>query len=175
MTVALILVIIVLLSSSSPLGCVHDPKIDDLLCSLLIIFPGLYVDRQDMPRWMNLVDTLMVATPAPNHRRLRIFHQAEDSLPMTVLVSIMVFLFFIGYVSALLLFFTAVFLFPFVMLGVCVVAACVAALGAKATYGSVLYVWHKVDKCTSSLLLGVNHANSAAQPGDDDHEYDDDV
>lgn len=94
---------------------------------------------------------------------------------MTVLVSIMVFLFFIGYVSALLLFFTAVFLFPFVMLGVCVVAACVAALGAKATYGSVLYVWHKVDKCTSSLLLGVNHANSAAQPGDDDHEYDDDV
>ena len=121
---------------------------------------------------MNLVDTLLVATPAPDHRKLRIFHQPEDSLPMTVLVSIMVFFFFISYVSALLLFFTAVFLFPFVMLGFCVVAACLAVLGAKATCGSVLYVWHKVDKCTSSLLLGVNHANSIAQPEDEDHDDD---
>lgn len=124
---------------------------------------------------MNLVDTLLVATPAPNHRSLRIFHQAEDTLPLTVLVSIVVFLFFMGYVSALLLFFTAVFLFPFVMLGFCVVAGCLAVLGAKATCGSVLYVWHRVDRCTSSLLLGVNHANSIAHPGDDDHDHGNDV
>lgn len=122
---------------------------------------------------MNLVDTLLVATPAPNQRKLRIFHRAEDSLPLTVLVSVVVFLFFMGYVSALLLFFTAVFLFPFVMLGCCLVAACLAVLGAKATCGSVLYVWHKLDHCTSSFLLGVNHANSVAGPGDGDHDYDD--
>lgn len=123
---------------------------------------------------MNLVDTLLVATPAPNQRKLRIFHRAEDSLPLTLLVSVVVFLFFMGYVSALLLFFTAVFLFPFVMLGFCLVAACLAVLGAKATCGSVLYVWHKLDQYTSSFLLGVNHANSIGQPEDDDHDHDDD-
>lgn len=132
-------------------------------------------DRQDMPRWMNLVDTLLVATPSPNHRKLRVLHQTEDSLPMTVLVFIVVILFFIGYVSVLLLFFTAVFLFPFVMLGISLVAACLVIVGAKVTCGSVLCIWHRIDKCTTSFLLGVNHVNSVAQPGDDDHDHDDDV
>ena len=133
------------------------------------------VDRQDMPRWMNLVDTLLVATPSPDHRKLRVLHRREDSLPMTVLVSFMVFLFFMGYISVLLLFFTAVFLFPFVMLGISLVAACLVVVGAKVTCGSVLCVWHRIDKCTTSFLLGLNHANSIAQPGDDDHDHDDDV
>lgn len=124
---------------------------------------------------MNLVDTLLVATPSPNHRKLRVLHQTEDSLPMTVLVFIVVILFFIGYVSVLLLFFTAVFLFPFVMLGISLVAACLVIVGAKVTCGSVLCIWHRIDKCTTSFLLGVNHVNSVAQPGDDDHDHDDDV
>ena len=166
---------LVLVVSSPSSRCAQDSQDADLLGIVLIAMPCFCVDRHDLPRWMNLVDTLLVATPAPNHRRLRIFHQAEDSLPLTVLVSIAVFFFFMGYVSALLLFFTAVFLFPFVMLGVFVVAGCLAVLGAKATCGSVLYVWHKVDRCTSSLLLGVNHANSIAQHGDDDRDHDDDV
>ncbi|KAL0043557.1 hypothetical protein WJX79_008345 [Trebouxia sp. C0005] len=42
-------------------------------------------DRQDMPRWMNIVDIMLVATPAPNHRRLRVFHKREDSLAVTAL------------------------------------------------------------------------------------------
>ncbi len=28
-----------------------------------------------MPRWMNIIDTMLVATPAPNNRRLRVFHK----------------------------------------------------------------------------------------------------
>ena len=127
-----------------------------------------------MPRWMNIVDTLLVATPSPNHRKLRVFHRTEDSLAMTVLVSFVVFFFFMGYISLLLLFFTAVFLFPFVMLGFCIVAAFLAVAGAKVTFGSVRYLWYKLDKCTTSFLLGVNHANSIAHLGGEDHDYEHD-
>lgn len=129
-------------------------------------------DRQDMPRWMNIVDTMLVATPAPNHRRLRVFHKREDSLAVTALVFVVVFLFFMFYISILLLFFTSVFLFPFVMVGVCVVAGCLAILGAKMTFGSLVYVWHKMDRCTSAFLLGMNHANSMAPHGHQEDEHD---
>jgi len=125
-----------------------------------------------MPRWMNIVDTMLVATPAPNHRRLRVFHKREDSLAVTALVFVVVFLFFMFYVSLLLLFFTSVFLFPFVMVGVCVVAGCLAILGAKMTFGSLLYVWHKMDRCTSTFLLGMNHANSMPPHGHQEDEHD---
>ncbi len=125
-----------------------------------------------MPRWMNIVDTMLVATPAPNHRRLRVFHKREDSLAVTALVFVVVFLFFMFYISLLLLFFTSVFLFPFVMVGVCVVAGCLAILGTKMTFGSLLYVWHKMDRCTSAFLLGMNHANSMAPHGHQEDEHD---
>ena len=132
-----------------------------------------HAERQDLPRWMNVVDTLLVATPEPDLRKLRVLHRTEDSLPITILVSFVVFFFFLGYISMLLLFFTAVFLFPFVMLGFCVVAACLAVVGARVTFGSVLYLWYKLDKCTTSFLLGVNHANGIAQHGHDEHDHDD--
>ena len=51
-------------------------------------------------------------------------------------------------------------------------AAWLAVLGAKAACGSVLYMWQKVDKYTSLLLLGTNHANSFAQPEDGYHDDD---
>ncbi|KAL0021146.1 hypothetical protein WJX77_004971 [Trebouxia sp. C0004] len=127
-------------------------------------------DRQDMPRWMNIVDTMLVAMPAPNHRRLRVFHKREDSLAVTALVFILVFLFFMFYISLLLLFFTSVFLFPFVMVGVCVVTGCLAILGAKMTFGSLVYVWHKMDRCTSAFLLGMNHANNVVPHGHQEDE-----
>ena len=122
-------------------------------------------ERQDMPRWMNMVDVLLVAMPDPQHRRLRVFHKREDSLATTVLVCVVVFFFFLMYISLLLLFFTSVFLFPFVMVGVCLVGACLAMVGAKVTFGSLMYVWKKMDRCTSAFLLGVNHANSVAPYG----------
>lgn len=125
-----------------------------------------------MPRWMNIIDTMLVATPAPNNRRLSVFHKREDSLAVTALVFVVVFLFFMFYIFLLLLFFTSVFLFPFVMVGVCVVAGCLAILGAKMTFGSLLYVWHKMDRCTSTFLLGMNHANSMPPHGHQEEEHD---
>ncbi len=125
-----------------------------------------------MPRWMNIVDTMLVVSPAPSHRKLRVLHKREDSLPMTVLVSVVVFFFFLIYISMLLLFFTSVFLFPFVMVGVCVVAGCLAVVGAKVTFGSLVYVWHKMDRCTSAFLLGVNHANNLPPHAQADEDHD---
>ena len=125
-----------------------------------------------MPRWMNIIDTLLVANPAPHHRRLRVLHKREDSLLVTALVFMIVFVFFLFYISLLLLFFTSVFLFPFIMVGVCVVAGCLAVVGAKMTFGSLMYVWHKMDRCTSAFLLGMNHANSLAPYEQPDDEHD---
>ena len=78
------------------------------------------------------------------------FHQV---LAKTVLGSMVVIPFFTGYVSALLLFFTAVFLFPFGMLGFCVAAACPPILGAKATCDGMLCMWHNPDNCTKCGVL----------------------
>ena len=53
------------------------------------------------------------------------------------------------------------------------VAGCLAVVGAKMTFGSLMYVWHKMDRCTSAFLLGMNHANSLApyeQPDDEQDE-----
>ena len=125
-----------------------------------------------MPRWMNLMDTVLVATPAAHHRKLRIFHAREDSLPLTILVSAAVFCFFILYISVLLVFFTLVFFFPFFMVASFLVAGALAVVGAKFTFGSFLFVWRKLDRCSSAFLMGVTHANGAAHygPREDDQD-----
>ena len=89
---------------------------------------------------------------------------------MTVLVSAAVFCFFILYISVLLVFFTLVFFFPFFMFASFLVAGVLAVVGAKFTFGSVMYVWRKMDRCTSALLLGSTNATAGDQfdPHDDE-------
>lgn len=131
----------------------------------------VHAERREMPRWMNVMDLILVAHPTPVSRRLRVFHRGEDSLSKTVLVTICVFGFMSFYILVLLLFFTTVFLFPLVVSAGLILVACLAVFGARVSFGSFVYLWRKLDRCMSSLLMGVSHANS---PGDlEEHQHDD--
>lgn len=121
-----------------------------------------FAERLQIPRWMNIMDTLLVAHPSPVSRRLRVLHKAEDSIPKTCLVGLCVTAFMSFYIMILLLFFTTVFLLPFALSGGLIVVAVLAMLGAKASFGSFVYVWKLVDRCTSSFLLGISYNSSEA-------------
>ena len=68
-------------------------------------------DRRDLPRWMNLMDLILVATPFPHCRKLRMLHQPEQTMSLTAATAFGVTLFFLLYLGLLMVFFTAGSLF----------------------------------------------------------------
>ena len=64
-------------------------------------------ERRDLPRWMNLVDLILVATPFPHCRKLRMLHQPEQTMTLTAATAFGVTLFFLLYLGLLMAFFTA--------------------------------------------------------------------
>lgn len=124
---------------------------------------------------MNVMDTVLVAHPTPVSRRLRVFHKGEDSLSKTILVAFCVFGFMSFYVLILLLFFTTVFLFPLAISAGLILVACLAVVGAKVSFGSFVYIWRKIDRCMSSFLMGISHANSHGAEGEHNDEHEGEV
>lgn len=129
-------------------------------------------ERRDIPRWMNIMDLVLVAHPTPVSRRLRVFHRGEDSVSKTVLVAFCVLGFVSFYIVILLLFFTTVFLFPLAISGGLILVACLAVFGAKVSFGSFAYAWRKVDRCMSSLLMHANHPDDLEQHHHDEGQVD---
>lgn len=64
-------------------------------------------ERRDLPRWMNLMDLILVATPFPHCRKLRMLHQPEQTMTLTAATALGVTLFFLLYLGLLMVFFTA--------------------------------------------------------------------
>ena len=64
-------------------------------------------ERRDLPRWMNLMDLILVATPFPHCRKLRMLHQPEQTMTLTAATALGVTLFFLLYLGLLMAFFTA--------------------------------------------------------------------
>ena len=69
--------------------------------------PG--AEQNDLHRFMNVSDALLICHQAPGQRRLRVSHFPEASMGLTALVGCGVASFFVLYFGLLLLFFTVRF------------------------------------------------------------------
>lgn len=118
-------------------------------------------ERRDLPRWMNLMDLILVATPFPHCRKLRMLHQPEQTMTLTAATALGVTLFFLLYLGLLMVFFTAVFLFPIVALSSIMVIVTLSLLGARVTLTSVKGIYRQLEKCTGFFMLGVHHNSGA--------------
>ncbi|KAK9804771.1 hypothetical protein WJX72_004626 [[Myrmecia] bisecta] len=119
--------------------------------------------RDELPRWLNVMDVLLVAVCAPNERKLRLAHQRESSTALTLMVGTAVVGAFFLYFSSLLLAFTAVFLFPLAMLAMLCLAVMLTALGCQCAFSLVTRVYHRLMRLITSVLFQGQYAEPHGQ------------
>jgi len=110
-------------------------------------------DQEALPRPLNVLTALMVAVPAPDHRRLRVLHCPEASWPATAGVAGLTGLFFLAHVGLLLALVAALALLPLAAAAAAAVALAALASG-RATLAGMRRRRRGAGAAVAALLAG---------------------